>query len=181
MNFLKWFLTWPLWQGIAGVAQTLAAVFAIITILQARKMLRQGENAQFASVAPDWRIANDANRLHGLQVSQADIQLQNVGFGPACNFSATFISNNNRHLNCITSCTSMRGANVPTIFPDEELHIELQIEQNEGPMDGTLVVECYSRLGQKITHRYRVDGDATNIQQRRFSIRPERDRQLQRA
>lgn len=173
MNFLKWFLTWPFWQGIAGVAQTLAAVFAIITILQARKMLRQGENAQLASVAPDWQLANDANRLQGVQVSQADIRLQNVGFGPACNFNVTFISNNNRHLNCITSHSSPRGGNVTTIFPDEELHVGLQLEQNEGPMDGILVVDCYSRFGQKLTHRYRVEGDATNIQQRRFSIRPE--------
>jgi len=173
MNFVKWFLTLPLWQGIAGVAQAVAAILAIVTILQARKMLRQGERAQFASVAPDWMIANEANHLHGVQVSLADIYLENVGFGPACKFKVTFASNNNHHQNCITSHSSPRGANVNTIFQGEAMHVQLRLEQDEGPMDGTLAVECHSRLGEKITHRYTVEGDATDLQRRHFSIVPQ--------
>lgn len=173
MNFLRWFLTLPFWQGIAGLAQALAAVLTIVTIDQARRVLRQGEKAQLASVAPDWQIANEANRLNGVQVSLANIELQNVGFGPACNFEVKFVTHNNHHQGCITSHSSPRGANIMTIFPDEKLHIGLRLEQDEGPMDGTLVVECHSRLGEKITRRYRVEGDATVIERRHFSISPQ--------
>jgi hypothetical protein len=174
-NFLRWFLTLPLWQGIAGLAQALAAILTIVAIDQARRVLRQGDKARLDSVAPDWQIANDANQLKGVAVCLADIYLQNVGFGPACNFQVRFLTHNDHHQGCINGLSGPRGANIATIFPDEQLHIGLRLDADQGPMDGTLVVECYSRLGEKITRHYRVQGDATDIRRRNFAVAPLRD------
>lgn len=98
MNWVKWFLGGSAWQGLAGIAQITAAVLTIIAVWQARRMLHQGremlnqgEKVRLASVAPEGEIANYP-RLEGAAVSLARIDLQNVGWGPARNFSVTFES-----------------------------------------------------------------------------------------
>src|SRR5258708_32130951 len=144
MLFLKRFLTLPLWQGLAGLAQMLAAVLTVVMVYQTRRMLRQADRARLASVAPEWEITNNANRLVGAEASLAEIDLQNVGLGPSRNFSVEFESRNGLHQNCIYMKSNERGANINTILVGDKLLIRLELSRDHGPLDGMLAVSCDS-------------------------------------
>lgn len=166
-EWLQWLLSRPVWQGLAGIAQGIAAILAVVAVWQAKRMLRQNEHARHALVAPEWVITNDANRVEGVQVAIVDIRLQNVGFGPACDFSVQFESGNGHHQHCVIQRSSERGANVRSIIQGDTLHIGLNMSNDQGPLTGSLVVCCKNVLGREITRRYVVEGDA---QTRRFRI-----------
>jgi hypothetical protein len=85
-SFLKQVLEFPWWQGIAGVAQIIAAVFALVTIRQARRMILIAEAERKATAAerlkatmPNWEVEGVINLDEQIIV----VRLQNVGPGTA--------------------------------------------------------------------------------------------------
>lgn len=62
------------------------------------------------------------------------------------------------------------GANIKTIFPEKKLLIRLNLTNDEAPLDGSLVVACESRYGERIEHHYVISGEGHNMQTRHFEI-----------
>ncbi len=78
----------PWWQGIAGIAQIIAAALTIRAVQQSQHMIRQAdqqrteaEQARRAAVAPAWEVISADARV--TDHTGANISLRNIGNGPA--------------------------------------------------------------------------------------------------
>lgn len=150
INQLKPVLEQSWWQGFAGFIQVLAALLAILSIVQAKKMFLLAKKERVESVEPSWDIIHDnlntildsANVYYSLR---GEITLINSGYGPARNIEIQFKSENRfaPKLNVIKN-------NV--IFPQETFQIEVIWNVSEPPV-GTIYISCITRLGTKCIHK----------------------------
>lgn len=158
MTWLANLLSQAWWQGIGGIAQTVAAVLTVIAIKQARKMLKLAEEERRFAVAPDWDIqaaeakpgwrkAGDPTQRYG------KIQLWNSGLGSARNPTMVFAPNNGNHP-IQSDCRGM-GPKPYAVLPGGLLAIDIWWNVDR-PLDGLLTVSCETRLGQRVSSEFHL-------------------------
>jgi len=144
------------WQGIAGIAQILAAIFAVVTILQARKTIEQADKERRFSVAPDWGFVGTntpiTNRFKPPPPSlTVTIEFVNMGFGPARRVGVFFQPDNMNEPTHISWSSGEYGV-VPS---GRFLRVSLTVHKGK-PLDGSLSIECTTRFGDGVTRQFRV-------------------------
>ncbi len=176
LNFVQWLLSHTVWQGIAGVAQILAAGLTIYAVRQAQEMTRQGramldqaQRERLELVRPAWELMNNPSQLEGANVTLARILLKNIGLGPALNSQVTFESSNGHHRECIQGRSVTSGAQ-SAILENDTLNVSLNLSNDAGPIAGALVISYITRTGEKVAARFLVSGHAPNVQNRHFEF-----------
>lgn len=135
------------WQGVAGMAQIVAAFLAVYSIRQGTKMLREAERQREAAVAPVVSFVKE--HLLSAQYlpsggSQTVVELRNVGSGPALNTALSYAATNGiapRQL-----FHSSQPNPLPPIEPQQSFFVTFDARQSE-QLAGTLFVKCTSRFG----------------------------------
>lgn len=161
-------LAQPWWQGVAGIAQILAALFAImsiflalVSILLAARTIKQAQAERHEAVAPDWRVADihDA-QAHPSEPSKVEsrIHLQNQGWGPARFVDVQFEPQNGNpatSLRCsyvFPSGKSVR-AREAEIPPGSQVEVLLGWTSTR-ELQGLLVVRSMTRLGKALSKSF---------------------------
>ncbi len=171
MEILWAFMTWQGWQGVAGIAQIVAAVLAIIAVKQAKSMLDQADQQRKDSIAPDWDVVSSRAKhptlVDGDLVVTAEVELLNTGFGPAREIVASFHPNSGQ-----TPYYSAHGnrASGKVVAPDDLLMVGMNWRASE-PMDGWLQIECKTRFGYRLSHRFKVTANAVQAGDEKTSFR----------
>ena len=154
------FLEYPWWQGVAGIFQILAGIFAIITILQARKMQKQAEKERRESVAPDWEIIEYRTTCNMYEVKSNivwDIAFENTGLGLAKNPSVNFIPDDKSKKFEIsppgTDIAHFKGKG-RFFHPEDWVKVHLSFHVSQLPLSGIIVITCNSRYGYIIKHKF---------------------------
>jgi len=137
------------WQGVAGIAQILAAVFAIVTIIQARKTIRQADEERRFSVGPDWDLVKTVFPMRRLGAGTSSmlvmLEFSNTGFGPARQTHVCFRPRNGNEPFGL-SWTPQD----PKVVPASGV-LQVRFGVNKGkPLDGELVIESTSRFGELV-------------------------------
>lgn len=142
---------------IAAIAQIVAAIFAWITIRQARIMIDKAD-AQFrASVAPAWELPLKILAPewdHEKHIQRLDLTITNSGLGPARSLGIEFKPNTGVAL-CREDGTGNPATETP-ILPGHIHSFKLYWEYGK-PLNGILVIRSTSRLGVIETAEYDVD------------------------
>jgi hypothetical protein len=145
-----------MWQVIAGVAQIIAAIFAAITVWQAKTMLNQADRQIQQSVAPSW---DTSTRIispefdHKKMNHRVDIPFKNTGLGSARNLALHFeAKNGNQPYETI-------GLGDPAIHEaiavGQTHNVRLHWDHDK-PLDGILTMTYRNSLGRRIRNRYRI-------------------------
>src|SRR5215831_5459052 len=79
-DLLRHILEFSGWQGIAGIAQVLAAVFALLAVRQARTMIQTAESERLQSTLPLWEPDGVPHIVNDIMLY---FILRNVGRGAA--------------------------------------------------------------------------------------------------
>lgn len=165
--FADGFFNAPWWQGVAGIAQIIAAVFAIVTIIQARKTIRQAEEERRLSAAPEWD-AIEVWAGGGGQGFALELFLVNTGLGPARNCRVVFQPSKPFELTDLVWHSSpdpaaergwtelMKRGKI--VLPGDRLVVALSWETVKS-FTGLLSIECTTRFGDKARHDFRVSVD----------------------
>lgn len=130
-------------------------------------MIRQAERERLYSRAPEWEITNRVS-LKGVQVSLMDVDFTNIGLGPARKITARIESANEQPLR-ISGSGRRNGENIPTVLEHETFWVQLDVT-GLGPIEGKLILDCYSVFEQRISRQYRITGDARVIATRQIAI-----------
>ena len=159
---VRWILA-PWWQGVAGIAQMLAAIFAVVTIIQARKTIREAEAERKLSVAPDWDIAGVYVSGPAEGTASVYIYIRNTGFGPARDFRCRFEPSSNNHPEEISfGIAGVRDGkwcfaddSMGFIPVDGSLRVDLSW-QIDRPLDGTLAFTYKTRVAEQEVKKFRL-------------------------
>ena len=150
----------PWWQGIAGIAQILAAIFAIVSIIQARKTIRQAEEDRHNAVAPDWSVASieDHRGLGRATEVEQYAEFRNSGWGPARRVHAEFRpENGNREKSLRCEFFFPGGSVVPAdtvdIAPGSQFRLSFGWAL-DGPLQGQLIIHCITRFGRQVSQGF---------------------------
>lgn len=140
------------WQGVAGIAQILAAILSMITILQARKVIAQAEEQRKLSVAPDWEVVEEASEgyVTGDNKRIARIALLNTGSGPARHPTRRFEPRNGNHpsiRHVIREAQGRRYSPSSVVPPNGLLTVRLTWYIGK-PLDGLLTLTYDTRFGE---------------------------------
>jgi len=145
-----------MWQVIAGVAQIIAAIFAAITIWQAKTMLDQAEQQIRQSVAPAWDISTrimSPEFDHPKMNHRVDLPFLNTGFGPARNITVEFHPKNGNQP------YGTEGLGTPAsheaVLVDRAHLVRLHWDHDR-PLDGELTITSITRLGHRVKHRFAI-------------------------
>ena len=150
------------WQGTAGMVQIFAGIFAIITIIQAKKAskqatetiklaketINQADEARKASVRPDLVY------LHSLLSPASDYQkrnytydlrFKNIGFGPLIRPKVSFVAEDKTH---------NVGTTPLSDYADNEIQILLHTENQTSYIKGSILIECVSRYNESMQWKF---------------------------
>jgi hypothetical protein len=135
-------LSKPWWQGVAGIAQILAAAISIYLIWLAFKERRE-------SVEPDWEV----NPRHKEGITSLPLGIPywnayfiNTGWGPALNIETWY-----KNYKTGQKITLPPGPHM--VLSGDELDIYLAFKGPEPP-DGEIIITSQSRLHKSITCRF---------------------------
>lgn len=136
------------WQGVAGMAQIIAAFLAVYSIRQGTKMLREAEQQREAAVAPVVSFVRE--QLMSAQYlsngnSRTVLELRNVGSGPALSTTLSYVAANG------LAPRQLFHSNQPNPLPPIEPQQSFSVTFDTGHMEqleGTLSVNCRSRFGK---------------------------------
>jgi len=150
------FLTQPWWQGIAGIAQIIAAVLTIVAVYLALKTLRQSEKSRIEAISPSWdvflcQLAGTASTPEGNPVSYSyTVGFFNSGYGSATDVSVNYVPFNGNE------------AIIGQLFPNDTRLILSQRPLSFGvtwyhgrPLEGILEIISRTKAGQ-VKHQFRV-------------------------
>jgi len=157
------------WQGIAGIAQILAAVFAVVTIVQARRTIKQADEERRLSVAPDWDLLDAGEAVARTPESVGLFaRFANTGLGPARNIEVSFQSKNGNEFLGVEWAGTLfyherkNWLHLPemltlgkVIRSGELLDVELFWEGGLS-LDGVLSIESATRFGNRVRHQFHV-------------------------
>lgn len=133
------FLSQPWWQGVAGFAQVLAAIFSIVSLWQARKAIKLAQQANEDSLAPYFGFAS----MNPPVGKNRTLVFTNCGFGPARNLKGTFVSSEGDHINVTLVGNSGIGQ---VIFPNNLLSAILLLPNIQNSIEGELTINCSGRV-----------------------------------
>ena len=155
--FADGFFNAPWWQGVAGIAQIVAAIFAIITIIQARKTIKQAEGERRLSVAPDWDVVNAGIGGHrgGHNTDRLGLVFTNTGFGPARSVVVWYEPRNETKPTCMLEKDLATISPLRVVPPMSRMRVHLEWPAGK-LLDGLLFVECTTRLGDRMKHEFHV-------------------------
>jgi hypothetical protein len=154
------------WQGIAGLFQILAGIFAIITIWQSRKMQKEAEQQRKESVAADWEIIKQdiSTQMNGGEPTNRvfySMVLINTGFGFATNTDVEFHSNiTTKKVNFHFSGVNSNIAQGKTYAPNDKISIGLSFSETEYPLKGYFLIKNKTRFGE--SQECRINFELTN-------------------
>ncbi|MGQ9681901.1 MAG: hypothetical protein ACUVX9_05120 [Anaerolineae bacterium] len=182
-SVLKW-LEGGYWQGIAGLAQIVAVVFAVVAARQSRDAAKQAANTmeqgrkliaetmalvrlaeaqRLLSVEPDWEAVVGPNhtRVHyseptGSHRTQLEIALRNTGFGPARHPSLCYQGEAKVE---ITDIRISRGK-ATVVFPGEDLLASIWWPETQR-LTGVLRVSALSKLGTEVVRDLEIEAAGT--------------------
>ena len=147
----------PWWQGVAGLAQIIAAILAVWTIRQARKTILLADEERKLSVRPDWDLMENKlpfgppRAAAGQDFMPVRLEFSNTGFGPARQLRIHFQSTNGNEPFGLGCNVGPMG----TILANGRLQVSFTVNQGE-PLDGQLVIESTSRFDEQVSCRFLV-------------------------
>lgn len=147
------FLTASQWQGIAGLAQILAAILAIVTIRQTSKMMVEADRQRRESVAPYWLfLGADV----GIDLDRDKIRNRatfvNSGLGPARDVTPKFWAYKQK-----TALQVFAKGFEPdkmAIPPDCQYVVTFDWRRDQ-PIEGSLTIAYVTRLNENLTGSFR--------------------------
>ena len=168
LALLRTFLSSPIWQGVAGIAQIFAAGLSTISVFVALWALHQAKKERVEAVAPDWAYATDLNltdsdltRCEDCGLIGRSLQFKNVGIRCATKLRASIEATDDPSMPWIgetkatpwTANTALAGSwfQVPLYWsPDEDYHF-------------VLVLQSSSWMGQRLSKRFSVEIKSDNV------------------
>jgi len=155
-------LTWAGWQGVAGIAQIIAGVLALVTVLQSTSMMREAsrqrreaEKLRDEAVAPHWQVFPQVGKrlTSGQRICSSSLHFLNDGFGSAQKVDQVYYSAGSGK---VISCTGIGDrADGKVILPGDLYMLNLEWEVDHR-LDGRLFLESVTRVGTKIKHEFKV-------------------------
>jgi hypothetical protein len=149
------------WQGIAGMAQVIAAILTIVVVIQTWAMLnraddarREAEAARRESANPDWEAINkDKTGFQNI------VTLLNTGSGPAKNIEVSLdletpITEDNRQQVLRILDYKSSSGNQRIVPIDNTLTMNLV---SGTPSSGLLKVKSTTRFGDTVITTFRVE------------------------
>ncbi len=154
MTWLANLLSHGWWQGVAGIAQILAAILSMITVIQARKTIAQADEEQRKlSVAPDWEVVEQSSKSYttGSNMRIARIALLNSGSGPGRHSAIRFEPrNDNRPSRISPGIQGAKGRYSPSsVVPPMHLLTIRRTWCIDKPLDGLLILTYETRFGER--------------------------------
>ena len=153
MTWLGNLLSHGWWQGVAGIAQILASILSVITVIQARKTIAQAEEQRKLSVAPDWEVVEHFSESDttGSNMRIARIALLNSGSGPARHPAVRFEPRNDNRPSRISP--GIQGAkrrySPSSVVPPMHLLTIRRTWYIDKPLDGLLILTYETRFGER--------------------------------
>ena len=147
------FLSLPWWQGLAGIAQIIAAVLTVVAVREARRATHEIERQRRDTEAPSWEVGVPTTfslMAEGDQF-QTQVSFLNVGLGPARVLSAE-IDRGGRPGPTVACAPASGGAMVEK---DEQLMITFAWAANDPP-NGRLMLQHVSRVGHLAFSQFHV-------------------------
>jgi len=144
------------WQGIAGVAQILAAVLSIIAIWQAQRSIRQAQKQLWESTSPDWDLVSYGIQEKTSMPKSADFLLvvKNSGFGPARDTQWQY-KHDTRWVPTRKAFRMVGIRLLTAVLPGEELTLNFPMDEDTD-LGGWVVIRCASRYGRDLTRKFYV-------------------------
>lgn len=160
-NAIGSFLSLKWWTGFGGVAQAVAAVFSLVAVWQARKMLRVAEDERHEWAACRWSCSGgsqpepDSRNPERIKVW---MRVHNTGPGTSLDTQAQFTHDGSHQVRWETRGRLDSGRVVPA---GELLDIALEwsLPANPQPplsLSGLLSLRWTTRLGRKMSQRWAV-------------------------
>lgn len=141
-------LTKPWWQGVAGIAQVLAAILTIVAVYQSWKMSKRADAQQRESARPDWDLENES--CQPVPPGEKRMEFVNTGFGIARRIEVKFDPESGA-----PQLDDAGSGRMPSsIRPDCQFTRRMKWQE---PFNGWLIISCTTRLGEHLSHRFRVD------------------------
>jgi len=154
------------WQGVAGIAQIMAGVLALVTVWQAKRMMAQASEERELLVAPDWDYTGYDASPRTLEEWVVKMSFRNSGFGPA-RYLQVDLESDSPHVRLQEA-----GVRIP-VFPEGHFTIFVVAPRNL-PWTGSVSLVCFSRLGQKLEHRFSVESRPREQRNPKVTVEPER-------
>ena len=145
------------WQGVAGIAQILAGIFSVITIIQARRTIKQADQARRESVAPYWDLieVRIEDWTPGVTEITYKLVFKNTGFGPARNLAIN---------------TDLKGLTISEPSPDitcyvgkgkvyvigDQFKTRIKFRTNMIPFNGSLFIYSSTVFGYCLEHTIKI-------------------------
>lgn len=143
------------WQGVAGIAQIVAAILALKTIRQAKKTIEQADEERRLQVNPDWEVLEHQTRPQvGAPLRSSQLMLYNTGFGAARGLEVEFRPHNANPLDKIDVLVSagmdpLRVLHRTRLVPSGHT-VTLEFSwYSHSPIDGLLILSYETRFGEK--------------------------------